>query len=229
MLEFGGLFDHETRIAEHSPIVKKKIHEIIFLILDGFTMQTMNFGKFLEYCRESKTPKMSAAALAARINVHPSYIRNLEKGREKPPTLERCREISLALSLSPAETTRLIDLAMTERVKPEALEWFGTNVQKTRQIPVFTVESLKNWDTGSSLIPDAKPKDFRTTTAKGEDMFGVTLAGEDETFIINPGISPRPGDLVLTRHRDKTAIEKFQKTATGEILGVVIEINKKLR
>lgn len=61
--------------------------------------------------------------LAEKINVTPTYIGLLEAGSQRAPTLERCKEIARALSLSHAEEQRIIDAAIEERLSQEALEW----------------------------------------------------------------------------------------------------------
>lgn len=83
----------------------------------------MKFTQYLTYFRERA--HITKTDLAQKINVSPTYIMHIEDGKRPPPTIDRCREIAQAISLSPAETDQLIDAAMEERLSPEALQWLA--------------------------------------------------------------------------------------------------------
>ncbi len=115
----------------------------------------MEFSELLQSFRENKGLKRKE--LADKLNVTPTWIGNLEKNRAHPPTMERCKEIAKALSLSPAETKTLIDAAMKERIPSETAEWIKMQeddlkalLQREKQSPGGKPLSAK----GSPMLKD---------------------------------------------------------------------------
>jgi transcriptional regulator with XRE-family HTH domain len=80
-------------------------------------MLAMKFAAMLDNFISSS--KMNKTEVAIAINVSPQYVMNLCKGLTTAPTVDRCRQIATAISLSPAETQSLIDAAIEERLSPE--------------------------------------------------------------------------------------------------------------
>jgi transcriptional regulator with XRE-family HTH domain len=74
---------------------------------------------------------MSKSELANKLDITPEYIINIIGGKSRrPPTIDRCREISRALSLSLTETQALIDSAVEERLAPDELIWLTEREKK---------------------------------------------------------------------------------------------------
>ena len=61
------------------------------------------------------------AELARRVGVTKSYIGQLVHGHSKPPPAQRCAQLAEALELGREERERLLDLAVRERARSEAL------------------------------------------------------------------------------------------------------------
>lgn len=83
----------------------------------------MVFHELLTYFRERQN--LNKTELANRLDVSSTYIINMEAGQQKPPSLDRCKEISKILNLNRAETQQLIDSAMSERMSNEMIAWLA--------------------------------------------------------------------------------------------------------
>ena len=86
-----------------------------------YNTDTMNFTSHLRYFRERAG--LTKTELAKRLEVTMAYIIHIESGTEKPPNMDRCRELAKILSLSPEETITFIDSAMFGRFNQDELEW----------------------------------------------------------------------------------------------------------
>lgn len=111
----------------------------------------MKFQQQLKYYRERAN--MNKTSVANKLNVTLSYYTELENGRKKPPTLDRCREIARILNLSLGETNRFIDFAMEERAKPEVVEWLS------EKYPPEIIEALKDPMAVKALLATHKNKE----------------------------------------------------------------------
>ena len=69
-------------------------------------------------CRERG---VQYSELARRVGVTKSYIGQLVHGHSKPPPAERCAQLAEALELGREDRERLLDLAVRERARSEAL------------------------------------------------------------------------------------------------------------
>lgn len=121
----------------------------------------MKFRGLLTFYRERAD--LTKSQLAERIDVKPEYIINVENGyTQKPPTLERCHQISKALSLSPAETKALCDAAMEERLSEEALLWLTErekNMSKINQLGPEILEAINDPIALKALLVTHKNKE----------------------------------------------------------------------
>ncbi len=112
------------------------------------------------------------------MNVTSTWIGNLEKGRDRPPTIKRCRQLADILDLSDIERKRLIDLAMEERNKPEVAEWL--NEKYSQEI----IEALKDPIAVKALLATHKNKeDFKSFIREIVKGF-PHLSGEDQKAIL---------------------------------------------
>lgn len=82
----------------------------------------MNFKDYLTKYR--KKAGINKTKLAKRLNINPSYIMNLEAGRAKPPTFERCQQIAKILEMSKDQSKKLFTAAQAERI-PKDLKNFS--------------------------------------------------------------------------------------------------------
>jgi transcriptional regulator with XRE-family HTH domain len=75
---------------------------------------------FANYLREFRDNKgVSKTDLAKMIGVTTSYVLNLEKGREKPPTQAIVRKIIKALSLNKEDAENLLTCSVLGRTNAE--------------------------------------------------------------------------------------------------------------
>jgi len=82
----------------------------------------MKFGEYLRALRERAG--LDLTELGDKIGVTYAYISNLEHSRAKPPTAERCKQISAALKLSESEENKLLYMAYEERTEDESTQFF---------------------------------------------------------------------------------------------------------
>jgi len=59
---------------------------------------------------------LSKTDLAKKLNVSPGYVMNLESGRRKPPTFERCYQLAKILKLTDEECKIFYKTAQNERI-----------------------------------------------------------------------------------------------------------------
>lgn len=81
-------------------------------------MFAMQFSEHLRSLREQRG--FSKADLARQMSISLNYLVEVEAGRKKPPTFERCQQIAQVLELSESERAKLIELATLERASKES-------------------------------------------------------------------------------------------------------------
>ncbi len=192
-------------------------------------MFPMKFRHLLKYFRERKD--VTKAELARRVGVGDEYMINIENGNKEPCSIERCKQIATALSLTSDELNQLIYSAMMERIPEETLDWLEKNLIRTNQIPIFLEEDVIKWNVQATPIPQGNPDGFCSTTTKGDRMFGFKTGKgrRKEVWIIDPSLKPSQGNYVLVREPKKASIKIFSSKIKGEILGVAVEKNESLR
>jgi len=93
---------------------------------------TGEFGKFIEQKRKEKN--MSLRGFAAKMEIAPAYMSDIEKGHRYPPDKDKLEQMADILELSAAEKDDMFDLAAGEKdnaVSPDLPEYImGT--QKAR-------------------------------------------------------------------------------------------------
>lgn len=77
----------------------------------------MKFAHCLTYHRERAGLNMSQ--LAERLGVSSVYVIQIENGKSKPPSFERCAELVSILGLSDAERKHFLSLAFEERINDD--------------------------------------------------------------------------------------------------------------
>ncbi len=93
---------------------------------------TGEFGKFIEQKRKEKN--MTLRGLAAKLEIAPAYMSDIEKGHRYPPDKDKLEQMADILELSATEKDNMFDLAAGEKdnaVSPDLPEYImGT--QKAR-------------------------------------------------------------------------------------------------
>lgn len=93
---------------------------------------TGEFGKFIEQKRKEKN--MTLRGFAAKLEIAPAYMSDIEKGHRYPPDKDKLEQMAEILELSAAEKDDMYDLAAGEKdntVSPDLPEYImGT--QKAR-------------------------------------------------------------------------------------------------
>lgn len=89
---------------------------------------TGEFGKFIEARR--KALGITLRGLAAKLDIAPAFMSDIEKGHRYPPAKEKLYEMAQILQLSEADTDRMFDLAAGERengISPDLPEYIMSN------------------------------------------------------------------------------------------------------
>jgi len=73
----------------------------------------MKFNELLTKYRDRI--ELSKTDLARKLSVSPGYIMNLESGRRKPPTFEKCYQLAKILKLTENESKNFYKTAQDER------------------------------------------------------------------------------------------------------------------
>ena len=82
--------------------------------------QMKNFGEFIEERR--KKAGITLRGLAAILDIAPSYMSDIEKGRRYPPDKEKLDEIAKHLMLSEDDKNLMFDLAAKEKENTISLD-----------------------------------------------------------------------------------------------------------
>ena len=82
-----------------------------------------NFGEFLQKKREAA--QITLRGMATKLDVSPSYLSDIEKGRRNPPEMDKLDLIANILHLSDDDKTVMLDLAgkMRNTVAPDLPEY----------------------------------------------------------------------------------------------------------
>ena len=82
-----------------------------------------NFGEFLQKKREEA--QITLRGMATKLDVSPSYLSDIEKGRRNPPEMDKLDLIANVLHLSDDDKTVMLDLAgkMRNTVAPDLPEY----------------------------------------------------------------------------------------------------------
>lgn len=165
----------------------------------------MPFNEYFRKLREER--QITKTELARRLRVSIQYIVEVESGRSKPPTLERCTGIAKALGLSERETSKFLDLAIAGRATDELRPY----IVREPQSPYNASKALSGRDLHFVPILDS-------TLAKDGLRKG-------QVAVLDKRAEPQPGDLVAVQHPDGTRLlrytSKLQDEQDLKIEGVV--------
>ena len=93
-------------------------------------MPFMKFSTYLKKLRDERN--ITKADLARALGITTQYIVDVEAGRGKPPTVERCEQISRTLRLSDGEKNHLFRLAAVERLSGSSLHYLEKILQSSK-------------------------------------------------------------------------------------------------
>ena len=97
----------------------------------------MTFSAYLKKLREERN--LTKTGLARAIGITTQYLVDVEAGRGKPPTPERCEQISNTLGLAEEERNKLFKLAAVERLSGHSVSYLG-KIFETSSGPGFKVK-----------------------------------------------------------------------------------------
>lgn len=137
-------------------------------------MRGMKFTQLLAFYRDRAG--YTKTELAAKVGVSPSYIMNLESDLSKPPTMERCRAIARALSLSPNDEKMLLATAASERVDKEDLEAI---IQRKSELEKTTAWSSIR---GSAECPHCKKEIDVEVNRSGDVLIYARVVGKIKKY-----------------------------------------------
>lgn len=179
----------------------------------------MSFADLLKQYLEQAD--LQSTELARRIGVTSNYLYDVLKGRNKPPTFERCQQIADALQLSPAHRRQLIEQAAIERT-PTRFKEFVKAVYgppktepppgKTRQlyllgrVPAGPIKPTDDYVMGMvtvdySLVGN---KDAFALKVQGDCLNAKGIVDGD-TVIVVKGMQLQNGNIAVVRiHQDGT-------------------------
>ena len=161
----------------------------------------MTFNEYLRKAREER--RITKTDLARRLQVSIQYIVEVESGRSKPPTLERCSDIAKSLALSTQETSELVHLAVSGRASEE--------------IRPFVVRESQAAYSTSKLIP-------------GRDLFLVSVSEDlpadaglrkGDVALVDKKAKPKSGDWVVVQQKNSRRFLRYSGKENLEIAGVV--------
>jgi repressor LexA len=192
----------------------------------------MSFRSFLLQQRENAG--LTRTALARQMGVSLAYISFLESPsvKKRAPTVERCKQIAKALSLTEADTVRLLDLAYQERIGKEASSFqrppdkkpiidaslVSVDNSEMISVPVFSKcpASAKSW-IGSDI--ERYEKISKTFTG-GRKMFIMKIHGDSmdraginsgDMVLVDIEKTPANGNIVIARVDDECTVKRYYR------------------
>lgn len=195
----------------------------------------MKFAQFLTTLREQK--HLSKKGLSDEIGVKPEYIIGIEKGRTRPPTPDRCEQISKALRLSDSEKKKLFELAYEERQSQkdiafqEAIGEPSSKPIEVKNVKIPVVSMAKGTDIGGFEFQQLEPHEYeyidftgcKAVRIRGSSM--APLAYDGQRVIYSEKDVVRDGDLVFIAIKGKGQFfKRYHKDATNSIV-TLLSIN----
>jgi len=186
----------------------------------------MRFCHLLTRYRERAN--LTKTELARKLGLKTaSYIIDLEAGRKKPPTIERCKQLAHTLSLSKKESEEFLQEAAKERLPSEEVSLLGERPSLPPEAilakSLISVPILGNAPAGpKSFVQDelqewvSLPKEL----AKGKRLYLLRVTGDSmnqggikkgSMVIVDADAQPENGDIVVIRIDGETTIKRFKK------------------
>jgi len=183
-----------------------------------------NFSGKLKHWRLAKG--MTQRQLAESMQVTPTYVNLLEKGRTRAPTLERCRQLAEALAVDEREVVRA---ALQER-DPDVYRLLGAAMQHAGlAVPVFP------WRVGQPLAmteagtPVGEP--LRTMVVDGigdRSTFALELVGDlptadgalwrqGQVLVFSPRAAVSDGDIALLAVLGDAVVGRVERATGGTL------------
>lgn len=148
--------------------------------------------------------KISQAAIARRLGVHPTSISDWKSGKSEP-SIDMIHKLAEALDVSPAEllgekAPQYVDLS----------QWVTLPV--IGKVPAgVALEAIEEYE-GEIIVPpeDARPGYFALRVS-GDSMYPRVLSGD--VVVVAPNLEPYNGQVVVTRVncQGEVALKEFQR------------------
>lgn len=203
-------------------------------------IKAMKFTEYLKRLREEYG--ISKAELARKMNLSIQYIVEIESGRSKPPTLERCSQIAQALKLTEDQKNNLINLAVQERASDELKPYILKEPQKSYGLSSSKKGPAKKQAGKSVAVPliGSCPTSGRLSAEKAEKwidlpeelvggkkiyLLRVTDDAMDEAgihqgdvVIVEENVQPKKGETVVAQIGQTTFLKKFFRYGSTFVL-----------
>ncbi len=166
----------------------------------------MKFHNLLELYL--KKAGLNKADLARKLDVSTSYIVNITKGHDNPPTPERLEQIATILKLDEKEKIKLVQLAFDERVREKNQGSFDMlpekiAVQNIKDVKIPVVSMAKGTDIGGFEFAQLEPHDYEYINFSGCKAVRISgssmapLAYDGQRVIYSEQEEVMDGDLVF--------------------------------
>lgn len=190
----------------------------------------MTYGQFLKMMIENHD--FTQTRLADELKLSRTYISGIISGTEKPPTAERCNQISKILSLTQKDSQQLFRLAMVERADEEtrpiieksfsgSIIPFTEDPKDYAKVPLLgsCPASPKSWMAdeieGWHYFPKQVVKNRRLylIRAKGDSM---NKAGIDDgdLLVVEADREPENGSIVIFCIDHEYTVKKYHRSGT---------------
>jgi len=199
----------------------------------------MRFGELLKTLRERSGLKR--AALARLLSVTLPYITNIEKGKQKPPTIERIEQIANALSLTKPDKEKLFHYAAEERIpqkernllqrgKPVGIREpdAGYAPEGVQRLPIISWTQLCKSDCVEKSSAACTSNEHLYLYCSGEHLFTLRVQNnsmepefrEGEIILVMPHVPVNNGDYVIaidTKER-RAMLKQYKQYGSKKIL-----------
>jgi SOS-response transcriptional repressor LexA len=175
-----------------------------------------------------KATGKSARGASVEAGLDPETIRNILRGRSRAPGYEKVQKLAKALNCSVAYLT-----GRTPR--PDDVEETEPAETDFQEIPVISFVEAGKWGAVTDPYPMGKADEFIGVNHRvGARSFALRIKGmsmfpeyqEGDIVVIDPDVSPLPGDCVVARMGDdpEATFKKFRPRGRDKNGNEIIEL-----
>jgi len=132
---------------------------------------TLKFKDLLAKYRDREN--LSKTDIAQKIDVTVSYIIDIEAGRKKPPTLEKCQKLIEVLKLTAEEAGGFIKSALYERASKEILEFLKLQSELKDLFVDKAIRGVSSVKEDRNTLFVQVPKEFAYIIKKHPEIFAA--------------------------------------------------------
>ena len=170
----------------------------------------MKFNAYLKQIREKRD--MTKTELARKVGISIQYVVEVESGRSKPPTLERCQQIAKALALSEDEKNTFVNLAALERASKELKPF----VAKEPQTPYAAGDSQQDpLEFAKKIVGKDNVFLFR---APDDSMAEAGINMHDRVIVEEYKGRPDKEDIIVAKVGKEVIIRRFSQYGSTIVL-----------